>query len=371
VTIVNARHGGTRKLRFGIIGTGRFAEACHVPGLQSHLQAEVVALCGRRYDQTRAMADRLGIPDVHIDHREVCARADLDAVTIATPNVYHADQAITALRCGKHVFCEKPLAMTVAEAQDMARVAEQSGNVHMVSFTYRYLHGIQHLRRRVREGDIGEPYYIRAQYDSWEGLAPNFTVGFREKLGLAGGGMLYDVGSHLLDLACFILGPIEALAGFSHSIPRQRPDSRTGQPADVETDDMTAAWFRHENGIRGQVFMSRATPAVTDKSYLEVIGPQGALRASLSRGSVDVLKVSRPTKPAWEELPLPDEARDGKPHCLGIMMRSFVDACSRGKLNGDTDASFHDGLAAQQCIAALTEATNRPAWPRLGAHVDR
>ncbi len=342
-----------------------------MPGLQSHPQAEVAALCGRRHDQTRAMADRLGIPDIHIDHREVCTRDDLDAVTIATPNVYHADQAITGLSCGKHVFCEKPLAMTVTEAHQMVRVAEQSGNVHMVSFTYRYLYGVQHLRRRVREGDIGEPYYLRAQYGSWEGLAPDSTVGFREKLGLAGGGMLYDLGSHLLDLACFILGPIDMVTGFFHSVPRQRPDSHTGQPADVETDDVAAAWFRHENGARGQVFMSRATPTLAEKSSVEVIGPQGALRASLSRGSVDILRVSRPTKPEWEELPLPNEARDGKPHCLGIMMRSFVDACLRGKLDGDTDASFHDGLAAQQCLAAVTEANNRLTWLPLGERAER
>jgi predicted dehydrogenase len=292
-------------------------------------------------------------------------------VTIATPNAYHADQAITALSYGKHVFCEKPLAMTVAEAHHMVQAAERGGNVNMVSFTYRYLYGIQHLRRRVHEGEIGKPYYLRAQYDSWEGLAPDSTVGFREKLGLAGGGMLYDLGSHLLDLARFILGPIEMVTGFFHSIPRQRPDSRTGQPADVETDDVAAAWFRHENGARGQVFMSRATPAVTEKSYLEVIGPQGALRASLSRGSVDIIKVSRPAKPEWEELPLPDEARDGKPHCLGIMMRSFVDACLRGKLDGDIDASFHDGLAAQQCLAAVMEANDRLTWLPLGVHADR
>ncbi len=366
-----ARNGRTRKLRFGVIGSGKFAEACHVPGLQSHPHAEVVALCGRRYDQTRAMADRLGIRDVHTDHRELCARADLDAVTIATPNVYHADQAITALSCGKHVLCEKPLAITVAEAHQMVRAAEQSENVHMVSFTYRYLYGIQHLRRRVQKGDIGEPYYLRAQYDSWEGLAPNSTVGFREKLSLAGGGMLYDLGSHLLDLARFILGPIDLVTGFFHSIPRQRPDSRTGQPADVETDDVAAAWFRHENGARGQVFMSRATPTVMEKSSVEVIGPHGALRASLSRGSVDILKVSRPAKPEWEDLPLPEGARDGKPHCLGIMMRSFVEACRRGKLDGDIDAPFHDGLAAQRCLAAVIEANDRLTWLPLGEHAKR
>jgi predicted dehydrogenase len=353
------------KLRIGVIGTGAFAEACHVPGLQSHPQAEVVALCGRRYDRARALADRLNVPDVHTDYNELCARADLDAVTIVTPNVEHLQQAMAAFDSGKHVFCEKPLAMALAEAREMVRSAEASGRIHQVAFTYRYLYGVQELRRRVRQGDIGAPYYLRIQYDCWEGMQPDYQIGFRDKLNLAGGGMLYDVGSHFFDIARFILGPLEMVAGFSQLIPRQRIDGRAGTQANVETDDIAAAWFVHENGVRGQWFASRATPSFGDKSYLEVIGLEGALRATLSRGSVDVLKVSSPTRPAWEELPLPEEARDKKPHSLGMMMRSFVDACLCGKLDGDVDASFYDGLAAQQALAAVTEATTQLTWVRL------
>src|SRR5437773_10791711 len=116
-----------RKLRFGVIGAGGFAEVCHVPGLQSHPRAEVVALCGRRRDHARAMADRLGVPDVHTDYRELCARDDLDGVTITTPNAVHAEQAIDAFAHGKPVFCEKPLGMNVGEVREMLRAAEASG----------------------------------------------------------------------------------------------------------------------------------------------------------------------------------------------------------------------------------------------------
>ncbi len=89
------------------------------------------------------------------------------------------------------------------------------------------------------------------------------------------------------------------------------------------------------------------------------------MRATLSRGSLDVLRISRPTRAAWEELQLSEEARDKKPHSLGIMMRSFVDACLHEKLNGDVDASFHDGLAAQQALAAVIEANSQLRWMPL------
>jgi predicted dehydrogenase len=130
----------------------------------------------------------------------------------------------------------------------------------------------------------------------------------------------------------------------------------------VQTDDIAAAWFRHESGVRGQWFISRATPRYTENGHLEVIGPEGALKASLSRGKMDMLKVSRPNRPDWEELPLPEEAGDGKPHSLGIMMRSFVDACLRGKRDETVDASFVDGLAAQQGLSAVVEANKQLTW---------
>ena len=353
------------KIRVGVIGTGTFAETCHLPGLQSHPQAEVVAICGRRYDHARSLADRFKIPDVHTDYHELCARPDLDAVTIVTPNIEHAKQAMAAFDSGKHVFCEKPMAMTIDEAREMVRAAEMSRKIHQVAFTYRYLYSVLELRRRLLQGDVGTPYYLRIQYDSWEGMQPNYQIGNRGKFNLAGGGVLYDVGVHLFDLARFIFGPIEMVAGISQLIPRQRIGSGTGTPANVDTEDIAAAWFVYEGGIRGQLFASRATPTVGDKSYLEVIGSEGALKASLSRGSVDVLKFSSPTRPAWEELSLPQEARDKQPHCLGMMMRSFVDACLRGKLDGNVDASFYDGFAAQQALAAVTEATTQFSWVRI------
>lgn len=354
-----------RKLRFGVIGAGGFAEICHVPGLQSHPQAEVVALCGRRYDHARAMADRLGVPDVHTDYRELCTREDLDGVTITTPNAVHAEQALAAFQHGKHVFCEKPLGMNVAQVREMLAAAEASGKVHQVAFTFRYTYCIQELRRRVAAGDLGQPYYVRLRFDGWGGLRPDWQVGWREKQDLAGGGMLYDMGSHLFDTARFVLGPIATATGFTHNIPRQRVDRITGEVTDVETDDLAAASFIHENGVRGEWFMSRATPPHTENAYLEVIGPEGALQASMSRGNQERLRLSRPTAPEWEEVALPEAAYDGQPHALGRMMRSFVEACLRGRLDGDVDASFEDGLAAQQGLAAVEQAQDGPRWVRL------
>ena len=362
-----------KKLRVAVLGTGAFAEACHVPGLHSHPDAEVIVLCGRNATRTRAMADRLGVPEISLDYAQVCARKDIDAITIATPNVAHARQAKAAFAAGKHVLCEKPLGMNVHEAIEMVQDAERTHAIHQVAFTYRYLYGVQELKRRLLKGDIGEPYHVRVQYASWEGVKPDSRIGFREKRDCAGAGILYDVGSHLFDLIGFIIGPIESVAGSTLLIPRERIDHRTGVPAQVETDDIASAWFVCRDGIQGHLFASRATPNSGDKAYIEVVGREGALRASLSRGSVDMLRASRSTRPAWEPVPLPEEASTGRPHCLRTMMWSFVDACFRGRLNSHVDASFYDGLAVQRAMEAVQESACRPQWIALeggvGCHV--
>ena len=195
-------------LRVGVIGTGAFALACHVPGLQSHPQAKVVAIYGPRRAPARAIADRFNIPDMHTDYEELCARDDIDAVTVVTPNAEHARQVRAALASGKHILCEKPLTMNLAEAQEIVSLTEGSKMIHQMAFTYRYLYGVQELRRRVRQGDVGSPYYLRAHWEVWDAMHPEYLIGFRDKLGSAGGGVLYDVGPHLFDLASFILGQI-------------------------------------------------------------------------------------------------------------------------------------------------------------------
>jgi predicted dehydrogenase len=247
----------------------------------------------------------------------------------------------------------------------MLTAAEQAGVVHQVGFIFRYGYAVSELRHRVQAGDIGQPYYLRIQFDGWEGLDPDRKVVWQDKKAIAGAGVLFNMGSHLFDIARFAVGPIEAVSGFLHHLPRPGVEGVTGEASNVETDEIAAAWFRHASGLRGQWFIGRITPPFAEKGYLEVIGPEGALKAGLSRGSVDRLKVSRPSAPEWQELPLPPEAGDGQPHSLGRMMRSFVEACLRGRPDSTSDASFLDGLAAQAAMEAVIEADRDLSWVRL------
>ncbi len=352
------------KLRCAVIGTGTFAEVCHIPGLQSHPDAEVVAICGSE-DRARRLADKFGIQSVHHDVDELCARDDIDAVTVVTRNSDHRAHALAALRNRKHVLCEKPLGVNVEQAREMAAAAAASDRVNQVAFVFRYTYGVQELRRRVLRGDVGPPFLCRVQYDNWDGLKPGWKASWRDLRDTAGAGVLFHLGSHLFDLARHVLGPIDAGIGFTKSLSRTRPDELSGQPVAVETDDLVNAWLAHSNGAHGQIAVSRVTPSFTSNGWLEVIGPEGALKAALSRGSIDSLKASTPRTPEWTELPLPPEADDGLPHSLGLMMRSFVDSCLRGRSEAELDATFEDGAAAQYAMAAVVASEAERRWIRL------
>jgi predicted dehydrogenase len=351
------------KIRCAVIGAGGFAEICHVPGLQSHPEAEVVILCGRNEERRRTMAARLGVPETTADYREVAARHDIDAVTITTPNVSHAEIAIAALEAGKHVFCEKPLAMDAREAETMLRTARERGLIHQVAFTFRYTHGVAQLRQRLREGVIGQPFFIRMVGESWGDLRPEARVRWRHQKSQAGAGILADMGSHYFDLVNWVVAPIAEVCGMLLTVDRRRPGA-DGQPTRVDSDDLAHVWFRTVDGLRGEFRSSRVTPSHGDGGFMEVVGEEGSLMSSLTRGDGDSLRLMRPNG-STEEILLPEESRSGRPYALGRMMRSFVDSIRRGRSNPAEDPCFEAGVAALRAQDAVLRSVEAKAWQRV------
>jgi predicted dehydrogenase len=129
----------------------------------------------------------------------------------------------------------------------------------------------------------------------------------------------------------------------------------------VDSDDLAHVWFRTAAGVQGEFRSSRVTPSHGDSGFIEVVSDQGALVAVLSRGSRDELRLLRPGGSA-QEIPLPEESRSGETYALGRMMRSFVDSIQRGLSEGDVDATFDAGLAAQRAQDAVLQSVERRAW---------
>lgn len=285
-----------RELGVAMIGYA-FMGAAHSQGWRTaphffDLPARPVmrVVAGRNTDGVSAAADKLGWLEASDDWKSVLDRDDIDIVDICTPGDSHKDIALAALAAGKHVLCEKPLANTVAEAEEMAAAAESAarhGVVAMVGFTYRRVPAIALARRLVEQGKLGEIHHVRAQYlQDW--LAdPSAPLSWRLDKSKAGSGALGDIGAHIIDLTQFITGQlVTEVSGALKTFVTERPVatgfsglSGTGgtETGPVSVDD-TAMFLATLSG--GAVGVYEATRFATGRKNairIEINGSKGSL----------------------------------------------------------------------------------------------
>lgn len=181
------------------------------------------AICGRGETAVRKVADVLGWESYETDYRSLIERDDVGLVDIASSGNTHREFAVAALEAGKHVLCEKPLANTLDEAQEMAEAARKAGTVNMVCHNYRRAPAVQLAKKLIEEGRLGEIRRWWAVYlQDWL-LDPEAPLTWRLRKEKGGAGPLADLGSHLVDLAHFLVGPITGVAGTAETFIRERP----------------------------------------------------------------------------------------------------------------------------------------------------
>jgi predicted dehydrogenase len=194
----------TNRLKVAVVGTGAIFRAHHAEPLLQHPEVELAAVCDFRADRVKQVAEEFGIPFYYTDYKELLRRDDIDAVDICTPNVYHSEIAIAALNAGKHVFCEKPDAVSVEEALKMADAAKCSGKVLMTMRNNRFTPAAQYLKRYIEEGLMGELYTGRCGWTRRRGISGK--GGWFTTKALSGGGPLIDLGVHFIDLSMWLMG---------------------------------------------------------------------------------------------------------------------------------------------------------------------
>lgn len=194
----------TEPLKVGVVGGGAIAQIAHLPVLRKMKGVQVVAVCDADQPKARAIADRFGVPDAYDDIEDLLRYSELDAVVICTPNHLHESHTLAALSAGVHVLVEKPMAMTSASAQRIARTAERRGRVVMVGMNHRYRPDVQIVRSFVQTGELGSIESVRG---SWHVFRPSRAqLGWRQRRELSGGGAMLDLGLTLLDLSLWLAG---------------------------------------------------------------------------------------------------------------------------------------------------------------------
>jgi predicted dehydrogenase len=276
-------------VRVGLIGTSWWADAMYLPALETHPRGRITAIAGRTAATTTAMATRWGIADAYTSAEELIASAAVDAVIIASSNASHAPLALAAIDRGLHVLCEKPLGLDADEAGRIAEAATRAGIISMTPFTYRFMPLSAQLRRYIDEGYIGRPYHMGARY--FTGFARDGEYAWRFDRAEAGSGVLGDLGSHWIDMAMYLLGPIDAIsATTSTMVPRApRPD---GARYDV-CDDVAMMTVRFTSGATGQLLVSavawEGTPFGQTHEF-DVVGSEGTMHAYCDWDTVQQLR---------------------------------------------------------------------------------
>ncbi len=258
------------------------------------LRPRRVVVAGRDADRTASAADRLGWEESTTDWRSLLDRDDVDVIDICTPGDSHAEIAIAALEAGKHVLCEKPLANSVAEAEQMvaaARAANADGVRSMVGFNYRRVPALALARQLVADGALGDLHHVRARYlQDWL-LDPEFPLAWRLQKEHAGSGALGDIGAHIIDAAQFLTGDrVAGVSALTHTFVTQRPlpsssdDGLSGSGGDdygeVTVDDAALFIGRMESGALASFEASRFAAGAKNDMGIDLYGSRGALRFS-------------------------------------------------------------------------------------------
>ncbi|MEK3913209.1 Gfo/Idh/MocA family protein [Paenibacillus sp. FSL H7-0331] len=251
-------------------------------------------ICGRDEEGVAQAAEQFGWDGYVTDWRDLLNNKDIDVIDINAPSNAHMEIALAAAKAGKHLFCEKPLALTLPDSREMLKAAEDAGVKHMVGFNYRFAPAVMLAKKLIDEGRLGEIYHFRAWFlQDWI-VDPDFPLVWRLQKEIAGSGSHGDLGAHLIDLAHYLIGGMTEVIGMSETFIKERPEptSMTGLSAKgskdapkgpVTVDDATLFMSRFANGALGSFEATRFAPGHRCTNSFEINGSKGSVKFDFER----------------------------------------------------------------------------------------
>jgi len=251
--------------------------------------------CGQNEEDLKAFADRWGWEQTETDWRKVIENDEIDIIDISVPTYLHYEIAVAAAKAGKHIFCEKPFALTVAEAKEMYQEAEKAGIVHYLNHNYRRAPAVRLAKKLIDEGFVGRIFHWRGAYlQDWI-VDPEFPLTWHLQKDKAGAGPHYDLNSHSVDLARYLVGEITTISALTPTFIKERPLPGAGaatfsagsgeetEMGEVTVDDASFMLAEFENGAIGSFEASRFAPGRKNFNYFEIYGSKGSIVFNLER----------------------------------------------------------------------------------------
>ena len=376
------------EIRAGIIGTG-FIGPVHLEALR-RIGVRVSALCDVP-DRARAAADRLGIPLAFDDYRELLDSPDVDVVHITAPNRFHCEMALASIRAGKHVVCEKPLAMNTTESQQIVKLAKSSGKIFAVNYNVRFYPAVLQLRKLVARGDLGEIIHVNGSYmQDW--LFKETDYNWR-LLPREGGKLraVADIGTHWMDTVSFILGGKIAsvfadLATWHKTRKRPLSEVETFAKAGpdikyasypVKTEDFANVLLRFNSGARANLAVSQVAAGRKNSIRIEIYGskksawwcseePEYLRFGNRDTANEVAVRGTPPFGPdAAPYVDYPAGHVEGFPDTFKMAFRAVYAAVAAGKSNDSLFATAEDGHQELAVCEAIMRSHTSQSWTKV------
>ena len=375
----------SKELNIGMIGYGfmgrahsnayatvsNFFETEHKPVLK--------AVCARDEEKVNAFAKTWGYQSTETDWRKLIARDDIHAVDICVPNNLHKEIAIAAAEAGKMILCEKPLAMNVAEGEEMCQAVEKAGVANMVWYNYRRVPAVTLAKNLIDEGRLGRIFHYRANFlQDWT-IADDVPQGgaalWRLDAAAAGSGVTGDLLAHCIDTALWLNGSINTVSAMTETFVKERMHNLTGKVEPVSIDDACAFLCRFENGSLGLFESTRYARGHKALYTLEINGEKASIRWDLhdlhrleyfDHADDGIVR-------GWRSVHVTDHGGDhpymdhwwvpglqiGYEHSFVHQVADFLAGLDSGKPAGPT---FRDALETQKVCDAVLQSANDRNW---------
>ncbi|RKY02525.1 MAG: hypothetical protein DRP54_01600 [Spirochaetes bacterium] len=372
-----------RTLGIGVVGAGFMGKThtynyVNMPLFYDNLPVRIklIGICSRTLSKAEKLRDDYGYEFATTNYEDLLDRKDIDIIDICTPNCAHHNQIMKALDAGKHLYVDKPLCITDEEADEIVSKSQGLDLINMVAYHNRFYPAMKKMKQLVEEGFLGRPLFFRLCYYHASNLNPDTYRGWRQELDSAGGGVLYDMGSHILDLLYYIFGNYEKGHMQSMILYPQRP-GKGGKPQRVLAEDHVLINAVMKNGSFGTLEASKVIAGSNDDLIVELYGEKGSIKFNLMDPNFLYIYDTRDTSEpiggmrGFRALETVNKDPDSKGHFPGqrfgigwlrghiASQYSFVVSVVEGKR---ASPDFKDGAYIQKVMNRLYQSSKTDEW---------
>jgi predicted dehydrogenase len=375
-----------KPLNIGMIGYG-FMGRAHTNGYKRvndffdlPYRPVLKAVCARDEAKAKAFADNWGYESIETDWKKLLARKDIDAVDICTPNNLHKEISIAAAQAGKMILCEKPLAMNVAEGEEMCDAVDKAGVANIVWYNYRRIPAVTYAKQIIDSGKLGRIFHYRANFlQDWTinaDLPQGGAALWRLDAAAAGSGVTGDLLAHCIDTALWLNGSISDVTAMTETFIKERKHQLTGKTEKVTIDDACAFLCHFQNGSLGLFESTRYARGHKALYTFEVNGENGSLKwdlHDLHRLQWFDYRVEGPLR-GWASIHVTDGDHPymgkwwvpglaiGYEHSFVHQVKDFLEGLGNGTPAGPT---FRDALETQKVCDAVLDSAKSGSWKKV------